>query len=80
MGSFRDFVNILIGLIDLAIPIVFSLSVLAVMVGAIILIARVGGEEDGKTGKQMLLWGVIFLVIAVTVWSIVRVIRATFGL
>jgi hypothetical protein len=78
--TFAAFVNIVIGLIGLAIPIVFALSVLAVMVGGIILIAKAGGEEKSNTGKQMLLWGIIFLAVAVTVWSIVRVVRTTFGL
>ena len=78
--TFSGFVNILIGLIDLAIPIVFAGSLLAVMVGGIMLISKAGGEDKGKTGKQMLLWGVIFLVIAVSIWSVIRVIRVTFGL
>ena len=80
MGTFREFVGTLIGLIDLTIPFIFAGSVLAALAGGIILISKAGGEDKSNTGKHMLLWGIIFLTIAVSVWSLVRIIRATFGL
>lgn len=78
--TFASIVGKLIGIIETAIPIVFGFVVLATMFGGTLLIFNAGSEEKSKQGKQMLLWGIIFLAVAAALWAIVAVIRTTFGL
>ncbi len=78
--TFKCIVDTIIGLIQGAIPIVFGLIVLATLVGGTFLIYNAGNEEQAKKGKQVLFWGVVVLVVAVGLWSIVRIIQTTFGL
>lgn len=78
--TLATFIGRIIDVIALAIPIMFALSVLATLFGATILIAGAGNEERMKQGKQILLWGIIFIVVAAGLWSLVFIIQDTFGL
>lgn len=79
-NCFDDIVARLIGVISLGIPILFALSVLVTLFGATLLIANAGSEDKRQQGRTILIWGIIFIVVSSGLWSIVLIIRQTFGL
>ena len=78
--TFADIVARLLELIKATIPVLFALIVVVTLFGGTILTFNAGSEEKAKQGKQILFWGIIFLTVAVALWSIVFIIQTTFGL
>ncbi|MFQ5540873.1 MAG: hypothetical protein ACE5F4_01350 [Candidatus Paceibacteria bacterium] len=73
IGNFvRLIINPLIGLL-------FALALAYFVWGGAQFILNAGSEEGRKKGKQALLWGLIGLFVMASVFGILRVVTATFG-
>ncbi len=67
-------------LITFVVPLLFSLAVAAFIWGIIQTLLNPTNEEARKKGKSFMVWGIISLFIMVSVWGIVKILAATFGI
>lgn len=77
-GNFAELVGFFIGIFELIIPFIFSLTLL-VIIWKIIDSWIINADNTSKIdeGKQYVLWGVIVLVIMSSVWGILRLLRSS---
>lgn len=76
MENFTDVVNSFIGLINLIIPLLFSLTLVVIIwkvVDAWILHAN--DETKIKEGKQVVVVGILVLVVMTGIWGILSILR-----
>jgi TRAP-type mannitol/chloroaromatic compound transport system permease small subunit len=74
--------NIADGSLDLLGTIVVVLSGLALVVflwGMVMFIRNSGNEQDQTVGKKRMIWGVVELFVLVSVWGLVQLLQAMFG-
>ena len=68
-----DILDAFAGLIDIAIPIVFSLALLLFFWGVAKYILSAGTEKD--EGKKIMVWGVVALFVMSSIWGLTTFIR-----
>ena len=66
--------------IDLLIPIVVGLALVAFFWGLVKFIYNAGSDTKREEGKQVMLWGIIALFIIVSIWGIIGFIQGELGL
>ncbi len=81
-GNFREFVGILLDIINVLVVFVFALSFLAILWGVTSAWIIGGGNEiEIARGKKIVLVGVIVLVIMTGIWGILELLRySLFGI
>lgn len=77
LGNLESLVRSIGNIVDLALPIVVALALLAFFYGLAKLIW--GGPEAVAEGKTLMIWGVVALFVMVSVWGLVRFIGDAFG-
>jgi hypothetical protein len=77
--SFKSIVLSFVDLINLAIPVVIALTVLIFFWGLVKFIYHMGGDGDGETGKELMIWGIIALFVMFSLWGIVNIIAPLIG-
>lgn len=60
------------------IPLFYTLAFLFFVIG-MVRFFFLGGEENREKGRQFMLWSIIGFVVMFSVWGIVRLLLATFG-
>lgn len=65
---------------SMLIPPCIAVGVIVFLIGAIRLIARGADAHERIRGRKNMLWGVIGLCLAVSVWGVVALLTNTFGL
>lgn len=65
-------------LIDIALPIVVAIGLLAFFWGLVKFIFA--GEEGKKEGQSLMIWGLVALFVMVSVWGLVRFIGSAIGI
>ncbi len=76
--NFKSLVNLFIGIIDQLIILVFALTFLAFMWGIIKGWIIHGGDAEGvESGKKVVFVGIIVLVIMVSVWGILNLLKSS---
>ncbi len=72
----------IIGVINLVIvPLIFALSFAAFIWGVANYFFFHGGEEaKRKEGREFIFWGIIGLVVLLSVWSFVKILLSTLGI
>lgn len=78
ISSGKDLLNAIDNLIDLLIPIAFSLALLFFFWGLAKFIFHAGDQKTVEEGKRRMLWGVIALFVIVSIWGIIQFIQAAF--
>ena len=69
--TFGQLINVFIGLLRLAIPVIASLALMVFFFGLVKFIARVSGDEKAVSeGKNLMIWGLIGIFVMVSVWGI----------
>lgn len=71
-SNFSEFVNVLLNLVYLLIPVVASLSLLVFFWGLTKFIMSAGSQTAVKDGKNLMIWGTIALFVMVSIWGIIR--------
>lgn len=79
-GGLRGLIDDFKGLVDLVIPIVVSIALLAFFWGLVKFIAKASDEKSHEEGKNIMKWGLIALFVMVSVWGIVNFIQRNLGL
>ena len=79
MTTLADILWTLSDLVNIAIPIVVSLALLAFFWGLAMFIFQSGDTEKRKNGLQIMIWGIIVLFVIVSLWGIINVLQYTFN-
>lgn len=61
------------------VPLAIGLAVVLFLFGVIKYVTSGDSEESRKSGRQMMLWGIIGLFVMVSVWGLVQVLTASSG-
>lgn len=78
-GGVRNWITGIGNLIEIAIPIVVALAILAFFWGLIKFIRSV--SETGKSeGKTFMIWGIVALFVMISVWGLVKFIGDQVGI
>jgi len=80
--TFAQLVTTIVGLIDyVVVPLIFSLAFLAFLWGVFNYFI-LGATDEGKheEGRQFVIYGLLGLVVLFSVWGLVNVVLATFGI
>jgi len=72
LGNIETLLRSVGRLIDVALPIVVALGLLAFFWGLVKFIF--GGDEAKDEGKSLMIWGLVALFVMVSVWGLVRFI------
>lgn len=77
LGNLERLLRAIGRLVDIALPIVVALALLAFFYG--LAKAIFGGAEGVKEGKDLMIWGIVALFVMVSVWGLVRFVGNAFG-
>jgi hypothetical protein len=77
LNNVKDLLRSIGDLIDIAIPIVVALGLLAFFWGLVMFIF--GAEEKKSEGRHIMIWGLVALFVMVSVWGLVRFIGNALG-
>ncbi len=78
LGNLQTLLQSIGRLIDLALPIVVALALLAFFWGLAKFIFA--GAESAEEAKNLMIWAVVALFVMVSVWGLVRFIGNAFGI
>lgn len=67
-------------LMDMIVPILIGLAVIAFLFGVMKFVFNAGNEDARKAGKDLMIYGIIGIVVMVSVWGLVAFVQSTFGL
>ncbi len=77
--NFSEFVNLIIGLISLLIPLVVTLTLLVFFWGIIkAWIIGAGDPKEIENGKKIAVAGIVAFVLTASIWGIVSLLRYSF--
>src|SRR3989344_32215 len=74
LGNLETLLRSVGRLIDIALPIVVAIALLAFFWGLVRFIFSAGDETKKKEGQQLMIWGLVALFVMVSVWGLVRFI------
>src|SRR3989344_3069320 len=72
VSDFSSFVGFLIAFIEILIPIIATLALLAFFWGAGKFILKAGDVKEIENGKKLLIWGLVALFVMASIWGILR--------
>ena len=79
--KFQDLVCYVIGIINRSvIPLIFALALVMFIWGVVQYVINTSEEAKKEKGRQFMLWGIIALAVMVSVWGLVHIFGATFGI
>lgn len=79
-SAFEDLVAAIGRIIDMLIPIVFALGLLAFFWGLVQYIFAAGDPAKAKSGKSIMIYGVIALFVMSAIWGLTRFLGDIFGI
>ena len=79
--NFSDLINrFFLPLIQLIVPLIVSLAVLAFLIGLVKFLSRVGGDVKAvEEGKSLMIWGLLALFIMLSVYGLLRFFSGELG-
>jgi len=80
LGNVEDILSSIGNLVDMALPVVVGLALLAFFWGLVKFIFAAGDEAAKDQGKRIMLWGIIALFVMVAVWGLVAFIADALGI
>lgn len=79
LGNLETLLRSIGRLIDIALPIIVALGLLAFFFGLAKFIFAAGNPDKQKEGRQIMIYGVIALFVMVSVWGLVRFVGSALG-
>jgi hypothetical protein len=76
--TFADIVDIFLGLIAQALPLVGTLALLFFLWGGVQIIRNTGNAEVLAEGKKRIFYGVFALFVMLSIWGILAILKETF--
>jgi len=80
LGNLETLMRSIGRLIDIALPIVVAIGLLAFFWGLVKFIFSAAGDEAHKEGQRLMIWGLVALFVMVSVWGLVRFIGNAFNI
>ena len=80
LGNIETLIRSIGRLINIALPIVVGIALLAFFWGLVKFIFAQGNEESKADAKKIMLWGLIALFVMVAVWGLIRFIGTALGI
>jgi hypothetical protein len=77
--NFRDVVTLFIGLLNLLLPVLVGIAILAFVWGIIMFIRDSGDAKSHGDGRKFLIWSVIALTVLVSFMAIIKLFSDDFG-
>ncbi len=77
--DFKSFIDIILGILALLVPIIFTLALLYFFWGVAQFILSAGDTTKHEEGKTMMTWGIVALFVMFSVWGIIKMLLNTFG-
>ncbi len=62
------------------VPLIFALALVMFIWGVVQMVINPSEEAKREKGREFMLWGIIALAVMVSVWGLVNILRATFGI
>ncbi|MES2087474.1 MAG: hypothetical protein V4467_00620 [Patescibacteria group bacterium] len=78
--SIAGLLNRAIGVINLLIPFLVGLGVFVIIYGIFTYISQAADEEARKQARDFIMWGVIGVVLMLSVWGLVNILYNTLGI
>ena len=78
-GNVKTLVEGIGNIVNVAIPIVFGIIVIAFFWGLVKFIFSQGDETAKTDAKKIMLWGVIAMFVAASIWGLVTFMRSSLG-
>lgn len=75
--TFGNIVDQLVGVINTAIPVVGGLILLAFLWGIFKYIFSSADSTEKSQGKEIIVWGLVALFVAFSIWGLVEVLQST---
>src|SRR3989339_349511 len=77
--TFADIVNnvFIAGILKPIVPLLIGLAVVLFIYGVLTLILSEGGEKQ-KEGKDQMIWGIVAIVVIVSIWGLVALLQRAF--
>ncbi|MEK7227446.1 MAG: hypothetical protein AAB641_00965 [Patescibacteria group bacterium] len=79
LGNLNNLITSVGNLVELALPIVVAIALLAFFWGLVKFIFSASGEEAHKEGQRLMIWGLVALFVMVSVWGLVKFIGTALG-
>ena len=79
LSYISTFVSLLIGVVNLLVPIFLGIALVVFIWGLVVFIAKSDNEQEREVGKQKMLWGVIGLFVLASVWGLVLLVQTLTG-
>lgn len=67
-------------LMGIVVPILIGFAIIVFLWGVLRFIFNAGSDEKRKEGKMFMIYGIIGIVVMVSVWGLVSFLQGTFGL
>ncbi len=76
--NFKSLIGVLVGLLNVVIPIIIALALLAFFWGVFLFVRNSDGGDEKGEGRRIMIWGIIALFVMVSFFGIVRIVQNTF--
>ena len=76
--NFGDLVGVLVGLINLVIPVLSGAALVLFLYGGVRFVMRAENAKGKNKDKDILIWGIVALFVMVSVWGILRFFTVSF--
>jgi hypothetical protein len=77
-ADFSEFVGDLIGLLNVAIPVIITLTVMFVLWHGMQVVMRSDNPQKMAEKRGSVVWGILILFIMVSMWGLVNLLGTTF--
>lgn len=78
LTNFQAVLNATITILNWLIPFLVVLAVFIIIWGAFLFVTNAGDPEKRKDGRDRILWGIVGVVVMLSVWGLVNLLRNTF--
>ena len=79
-GGLTGFLNTLESLMGRVVPLLIGLAVIVFLFGVLRFVFNAGSEDKRKSGRDLIIYGLIGIVVMVSVWGLVYFIQNSLGL
>lgn len=79
-SSFTNLITYIGTLLTAVVPVLIGAAVVVFLFGVFRFIMNAGDEEARKSGRSMILWGIVGLFVMISVWGLVQFLVNSFGL
>ena len=80
VNNVDDILAFVSALLNAVFPVLVALAVIVLIWGIFKFILNAGDEEARKTGRSMILWGIIGIFLMLSIWGLVNILSSSVSL